>query len=375
LAWPVVVKHMVHEDDPMLPSSDDAGAVTDTFDNIKSCENKCIFCFIDQNPPGMRETIYVKDDDDVLSRDTGSYITLTNLTQDDVTRICASGTPCLYVSVHTTDPELRCTMMGNNRAGEVLGYLKTFADTGIEFHGQIVVVPDYNDSEKLTKTLKDLQKYDFASIGVVPVGLTARRDCLPKLRAVDCENARDIIERCNYYENVYCADELYLIAGMPLPEITDQQTFDMQRENGIGMMVNMRDDFMSYCHRKRVKVRKAEPFTLITGKACEGFFKDLIKNLPQGKVIGVENKFYGESITVAGLITGVDIIEQLRGGEYYRLLIPSNMLRHEQDVFLDNITPDEIEDVLDCPVQIVPNNGAALVEAICDKKKFKLRRV
>ncbi|MCL2547146.1 MAG: DUF512 domain-containing protein [Oscillospiraceae bacterium] len=334
------------------------------FDEIKSCENKCIFCFIDQNPLKMRPSIYVKDDDVRLSIMTGSYVTLTNLTEQDVAWILEMQIPRLHVSVQATDEALRCKMMGNARAGEALQWLKIFVEAGIELHGQVVVCPDYNDGKQLVKTLEDLRQYGFESISIVPVGLTAHREKLTSLRAVTCEDANDIVARCKPFKNVYCADELYLTAELPFPSLEAYSDFP-QLDNGVGMMVLFRHEFIS--HKKR-KWQKPKPFTLVTGIAALAFFRELLQDFPQGQVVAIENHFFGMGVTVAGLVTGSDMIKQLKPGKHERLLIPSNMLRHEQDVFLDNITPAQVAQAIGCPIRVVQNDGAALLDAIYGRK-------
>jgi len=342
------------------------------FDGMKTCANKCVFCFIDQNPPGMRDTIYGKDDDTRLSVLTGSYITLTNLTDSDVARIAGMRISPIHVSVHTTDSDLRCTMLKNRFAGESLRHLKSLSDAGIELHGQIVICPGYNDGERLTQTLNDLQAYRFASVSVVPVGLTKHRSGLPPLRPVDATNARDIIARCEPFDRVYCADELYLTAGLPLPEEDAYGGFP-QLDNGVGMLASFRADFRRHLPQAKWR-RKIKPFTLVTGEAAAPFFRELLTYIPcdNGQVAAIENDFYGRSVTVAGLVTGSDIIAQLRGGRHERLLIPSLMLRHEQDMFLDGVTPRQIAEAIGCPVQIVPNDAAALISAIQKPRKYKV---
>jgi len=337
------------------------------FDGMKTCENNCVFCFMKQNTPNMRSSTSCHDDDWRLSYLTGSYITLTNMNDDTAAKIAERRISPLHISVHCTDEAMRNKMLGNNNAGTALRHIQTFIDADIELHGQIVVCPGYNDGEMLSRTLRDMTA--FASIAVVPVGLTKWREELAELQSVNKEIARDCIERIAAFSNAYAADELYLLAGIAVPNADKYDNFP-QLENGVGLLANFRTEWAAL----RKPIKKVKPFTLVTGMAAEGFFRELLADVQCSDmtIVPIRNDFFGESVTVAGLVTGGDIIAQLRGGNHHRLLIPSVMLRHEGDMFLDNSTPQQVAKALGCAVQVVPVNAASLAEALKDEKAFRV---
>lgn len=363
------------------PEGRDLGLNFDTvlMDDMRSCANHCIFCFVDQMPPGMRKTLYFKDDDARLSFLQGNYITLTNLTDREAQRIIDLRISPINVSVHTTDPQLHCTMLGNKNALRSLDYIRAFCKAGIVMNGQIVVCPGWNDGDQLRRTLRDLTEMQFSSCSLVPVGITKYRQGLAKLRPVDAATAAEIIDIADEYgrENLerfgtrrfFCADELYLRAGRPLPQAEYYEGY-RQLENGVGLMRSLEDDFLAGLATVDVPVRFS-PFTIATGTAAAPFLGGLVQRAQadypglRGQVIAVENDFFGHTIDVAGLLTGQDISAQLRGRDLGdRVLIPIHMMRHGETVFLDDYTVERLSRELGVPVQVVDEDGFALVDAM-----------
>ena len=359
----------------------DLGLNFDTYlmDEMRSCANHCVFCFVDQMPPGMRQTLYFKDDDARLSFLLGNYITLTNLTEREAQRIIDLHISPINVSVHATDPQLHCTMLGNKDAARSLDYIKTFCKAGIVMNGQIVVCPGWNDGDQLRRTLRDLTEWEFSSCSIVPVGITKYRKGLAKLRPVDADGARDIIAIAEAFgqENLrrfgtrrfFCADELLLRAGMELPQ-EDYYEGYRQLENGVGMLRSLEDDFLAGLATVDVPARFS-PFTIATGTAAAPFLRGLVQRAMgdypglRGQVIAVENDFFGHTIDVAGLLTGQDISAQLRDRDLGdRVLIPIHMMRHGETVFLDDYTVERLSRELGVPVQVVDEDGFALVDAM-----------
>ena len=363
------------------PEGRDLGLNFDTvlMDDMRSCANHCIFCFVDQMPPGMRKTLYFKDDDARLSFLQGNYITLTNLTDREAQRIIDLRISPINVSVHTTDPQLHCTMLGNKNALRSLDYIRALCKAGIVMNGQIVVCPGWNDGDQLRRTLRDLTEMQFSSCSLVPVGITKYRQGLAKLRPVDAATAAEIIDIADEYgrENLerfgtrrfFCADELYLRAGRPLPRAEYYEGY-RQLENGVGLMRSLEDDFLAGLATVDVPVRFS-PFTIATGTAAAPFLGGLVQRAQadypglRGQVIAVENDFFGHTIDVAGLLTGQDISAQLRGRDLGdRVLIPIHMMRHGETVFLDDYTVERLSRELGVPVQVVDEDGFALVDAM-----------
>ena len=363
------------------PEGRDLGLNFDTvlMDDMRSCANHCIFCFVDQMPPGMRKTLYFKDDDARLSFLQGNYITLTNLTDREAQRIIDLRISPINVSVHTTDPQLHCTMLGNKNALRSLDYIRAFCKAGIVMNGQIVVCPGWNDGDQLRRTLRDLTEMQFSSCSLVPVGITKYRQGLAKLRPVDAATAAEIIDIADEYgrENLerfgtrrfFCADELYLRAGRPLPRAEYYEGY-RQLENGVGLMRSLEDDFLAGLATVDVPVRFS-PFTIATGTAAAPFLGGLVERAQadypglRGQVIAVENDFFGHTIDVAGLLTGQDISAQLRGRDLGdRVLIPIHMMRHGETVFLDDYTVERLSRELGVPVQVVDEDGFTLVDAM-----------
>ncbi len=362
---------------------DDLGLEFETFlmDSKQSCCNKCIFCFIDQMPPNMRETLYFKDDDARLSFLQGNYVTLTNLSQKDIDRIIQMKLS-INVSVHTTNPELRCKMMNNRFAGEKLDYLRQFAEAGISMNCQIVLCPGINDGAELERTLTDLGKLmpSIQSVAVVPVGLTKFRDGLYPLKLFDKESAGkalDLIEdfRRDFLKKygtrlVFPADEFYITAERPLPSGEEYEDYS-QYENGVGMIRSLIDEYDSAFKMAEDDEIKPCSTSIATGELSYKYICELIEKTEKKwhnincKVYKIRNDFFGETITVTGLITGQDLIAQLKDkplGD--TLLISSNMIKKDSDLFLDDYTISDVEKALNIKIRMVNNDGFELFDAI-----------
>ncbi len=349
-------------------------------DSQHSCKNKCIFCFIDQLPHGLRDTLYFKDDDSRLSFLFGNYITLTNLTEHEIDRIIKMHISPVNISVHTTDPALRCRMMNNRFAGDALDIIKRFDDAGIAMNFQLVLVPGYNDGAQLEKSLRDLSAYKNAhSIASVPVGLTKFREGLTEIEPFSKETAAQVIditdkigaenEKRLGYRLVYASDEFYLKAERPIPAAVTYDEF-RQLDNGVGMWALFEkesaealEDIPAPEAQRRV--------TCVTGVAAYPLIKSTVDNAAakwhnlECNVYDIKNNFFGERITVAGLVTGGDIISALQGqplGE--ELLIPSNMLRFERDLFLDDVSVTELGNTLGVTVRVIEPDGYSFVAAL-----------
>lgn len=347
----------------------------------RTCKNNCVFCFIDQMPPGMRETLYVKDDDERLSFLLGNYVTLTNLTEAEMERIVRYRIMPINISVHTTNPELRCAMLHNRFAGSIVESLRYFADNGIGMNGQIVLCPGYNDRDELSRTLNDLMGFypQMASVSVVPVGLSKYREGLAKLDKFDAEGARETLSiigsiqaqmRSQYGTNfVYASDEFFLLAGEALPDSSYYDGFP-QIENGVGMMTDFKEGLDAALSEACAVRGNGVPrrVGIITGRLAADFMRDCAQKASAAcgvelSVYPVTNDFFGEDITVSGLITGADIIRQVPPGAD-RYLIPENMVRSHTHDLLDDVTTEDIEKALQAEVRIVPVDGAAFLEAM-----------
>lgn len=346
-------------------------------DAPRSCHNRCVFCFIDQLPKGMRKTCYFKDDDFRLSFLQGNYVSMTNMSPEDVDRILRYHLPRINISVHTTNPELRKHMLHNRRAGEVLSYLKRFAEGGLCINAQIVLCPGYNDGAELDRTLGDLGALgeNVESISIVPVGLSAHREGLAELQPFDAEMAKKTIARVHAWQEkflqshgtrlVYLGDEFYIMAKMPFPDYDDYEGFP-QLENGVGLCTSLCYEFEEALRETKKRVPKHKK-TIATGQSAYEILSGLAAKLQGEKVrvIPIVNRFFGERITVTGLITGGDLIAQLRGRDLgEELLLSSAMLRHDEDVFLDDKTVQDVEQALGVRVVIVQNDGYALLDAM-----------
>lgn len=368
------------------PEGLDLGIDFDTYlmDTQRGCSNKCVFCFIDQLPKNMRSTLYFKDDDARMSFLLGNYISMTNLSDEDVRRIIAMRISPLNISVHTTNPDLRTKMLGNARGGESLRHLKSFYDASLTLQCQIVVCPGYNDGAELSRTLRDLSAMAPAvsSIAVVPVGLSRHRDGLAALEPVSKKCALDTIKRINLAREacesecgnplVFAADEFYLKAGLdyPAPEYYCDYS---QLENGVGMMSMFEHELNSALYMEDDNLPAPAEFTIATGLAAADFMQkmiDLIKmKCPELKcgIIAVENNFFGAGVDVAGLLTGGDIMNAARGKVLGRLLLPACTMKHGETVFLDDITLADLSHELSCPVETVEVDGGAFFDAIFNR--------
>lgn len=362
---------------------DDLGLEFDSFlmDSQKSCSNKCIFCFIDQNPKGMRDTIYVKDDDLRLSFMHGNYITLTNLKDCDIDRIIKLKISPINVSVHTLNGELRKKMLGNRFADRIGELMKRLAEAHIEMKCQIVLCRDINDGKELLYTLNGLKELypAVSSVSVVPVGLTDHREGLYPLKAFDSESSLEVIKTVTEFGDrclnelgtrlVFPADEFFVKAGKDCPDASFYEEFT-QLENGVGLL-SLFDSEVAEALSKLKTKRQRHSVSIATGvAACKNIVKSVdeiakkVHNL-RCNVFAIENNFFGKSVTVSGLVTATDIIDQLKGkelGEY--LLIPSSMLRFEGDMFLDSLTPADVERALGVKVRIVGGSGSDFVSAV-----------
>ncbi|MBO4987403.1 MAG: DUF512 domain-containing protein [Lachnospiraceae bacterium] len=356
-------------------------------DDYRSCHNKCIFCFIDQMPKGMRETLYFKDDDARLSFLQGNYITLTNMSDHDIDKVIKYRLSPINISFQTTNPELRCKMLNNRFAGEALNKVKKFYDAGIEMNGQIVLCKDVNDGDELERSLQDLYGYlpHLKSVSIVPVGLSKYREGLYPLEPFDKKDAEILIDTVERWQQkameeyglhfVHASDEWYILADRDMP---DEESYDgyLQLENGVGMlrlMINEFDDALNEACNKKVKgfVPVKEKVSLITGKLAYPYIlqmaKRLMKEFPEKEiqVFPIRNEFFGEMITVSGLLTGQDIIKQCKDvdlGE--RLMLPENLLRSGEIVLLDDITTIDIQNSLQVEVDIVKSSGYGFLESI-----------
>ena len=366
---------------------DDIGLEFETplMDKKHTCKNACVFCFIDQMPKGMRETLYFKDDDDRLSFLHGNYVTLTNLGEEDIERIIRMHISPVNVSVHTTNPQLRVQMMKNKRSGEVLAYLPRLAEAGIALCTQIVLCKGLNDGAELDRSMRDLAKLFPAlrSCAIVPVGLTKFRDKLYPLELFSPEECAKVIKQVTSFGDeclkaygsrlFYCSDEFYVRAGLPLPSDDYYEDYS-QIENGVGMLTSLESEFDFALEDLEDELKRFCPprtVSIATGAAAYDHLLRLSEKL-MARVEGLEirvhrivNHFFGESVTVAGLLTGKDVSEQLTGKDLGdELLFPAVMLRADGDVFLDDMTPDELSKRLGVPVRPSKSDGFELVKAL-----------
>ena len=349
-------------------------------DSQRSCKNKCVFCFIDQLPKGMRDTLYFKDDDSRLSFLFGNYITLTNLTEHEISRIIKMHISPVNISVHTTNPALRCKMMNNRFAGDSLGIIKRFDEAGIKMNFQLVLVPGYNDGEELERSLSDLLGFEnVLCIASVPVGLTKYREGLTELEPFSKETAEKVIEITEKYAEkaltargeklIFAADEFYLKAEREIPDASYYDDFH-QLDNGVGMWALFEKESADAVSSLK-EPSKRRRVSVVTGFAAYPLIKSTVDRAEKewhnfrGEVFAIENNFFGERITVAGLVTGKDIIEQLKGKELGdELLIPSNILRFERDLFLDDTSVEELSKELSVKVKICEPDGYSFVECL-----------
>lgn len=360
-------------------------------DDYRSCSNRCIFCFIDQLPEGMRDTLYFKDDDSRLSFLQGNYVTLTNMSDEDVERIITYHLEPINISFHTMNPELRCRMLHNRFAGEALKKADRFFEAGVMMNGQIVLCKGINDGPELEASIERLAGYlpYLQSVSVVPVGLTSHREGLYPLKPFTKEDAEEVLDLIHGWQErlyrehgthfIHAGDEWYLLAGRELPEA---ETYDgyLQLENGVGMVRLFREEIREELEKakeqeqspgaegRRVTVatgRLAAPILQEAARAVEAQYPEV-----RVQVLAVENRFFGERITVAGLLTGRDLKEQLSGQELGdALLLTENMFRDGTEAFLDDMTAGELSGALQVPITIVKSDGKAFLEAVLGLEK------
>ncbi len=352
-------------------------------DEYRSCRNNCIFCFIDQMPPGMRETLYFKDDDSRLSFLQGNYVTLTNMSDHDIDRIIKYHLGPINISFQTTNPQLRCKMLHNRFAGDIFPKVQRLYEAGIEMNGQIVLCKGVNDGEELERSIRDLSQYlpHLRSVSIVPVGLSKYRDGLYPLEPFTKEDAQNVLERVHRWQKklyaayglhfIHCSDEWYILAEQPMPP-EEQYDGYLQLENGVGMLRLLNTEVQEAVQAMEGN-DTVRHFSVATGKLAAPYIE---KNLSyvrekfpniQGTVYAIRNDFFGPMITVSGLITGQDLIAQLKDQDLgERLLIPCNMLRAGENVFLDDITVEEAEEALQIKITVVNEDGASFVHAVVD---------
>lgn len=361
---------------------DDIGLEFSTYlmDEKKRCRNNCIFCFIDQNPKGMRETIYFKDDDERLSFLHGNYVTLTNLTESDIERIIKMRISPINISVHTTNPALRVMMMRNRFAGDCLRFIKMLDDGGIAINAQLVLCKGINDGIELERSLSDLIKLDnIESVALVPCGLTGHREGLYELEPFDKESAKSVIEIADRFGErslaekgmrlIYPSDEFFLLSNEEIPDEDYYEGYP-QLENGVGMIRNDITEFLE-CLENLKALEYNRKVTVATGFAAKDHLKRLANYAAEKfeklnvQVVPIRNDFFGGSVTVSGLVTGGDIIAQLKGIDLGdELLIPENMLRAQGDLFLDNVSLTDVENSLKIKIRVVSSGGYDLCEAM-----------
>jgi hypothetical protein len=361
---------------------DDLGLEFETYlmDRQMGCKNACIFCFVDQTPPGMRKSLYFKDDDTRMSFLFGNYTTLTNLKEGDIQRIIKMHISPINISIQTMNPALRVQMMKNPFAGESLKFVRMLTEGGIKINTQIVLCPGYNDGEQLEYSLSELAKLgpNVQSIAVVPVGLTRYREKLTPLRGFFPQEAVEVVKTmerwgeyfCKEYgtRTAYASDEFYILAGKDFPPYEFYEDF-AQLENGVGMMTLMQHDFAQALKEAQLEQSPAaHRCTIATGQLAYPMMQDFAERVQQAfpqvqvQVKKIRNDFWGPTITVAGLITGQDLLAQLEGLDLgSELLIPANMLRHEQDRFLDDLTLEQVQETLGVPVLPVENDAFELL--------------
>lgn len=356
-------------------------------DDAKSCRNKCIFCFIDQLPKGMRSTVYFKDDDTRLSFLQGNYVTLTNMSDEEIDRMIQMRISPINISVHTTNPDLRRKMLTNKNAGKVYDIMKRFAKADLFMNCQIVLCPGFNDKEELDRSISDIAALcpNVLSLSVVPVGLTRYRDGLCNLTPFDKQRAYETVVQIEEWQKkilktntsrlVYASDELYLMAGIPIPSADKYEGFP-QIENGVGLIASMEEEFDEAI--KLVKRKKrARSVTLATGELAYPFIKSLTERLEavcdgvRLSPIAIKNNFFGGGVNVVGLVCGNDLIEQLSKIELGDIItIPSVMLRDGDDVFLDDVTLQEAEERLKRKIIPVNNDGYEFIETLLGEELF-----
>ena len=349
----------------------------------RHCRNRCLFCFVDQLPHGLRETLYVKDDDWRLSLMMGNYVTLTNVSDSEFHRILSRKASPLFISVHATDPDVRCAMLRNRNAGNLMARLNKLKENGLEFHCQVVLCPGVNDGDILDRTIRDLASLwpSSRSLAIVPVGLTKHRQGLPDLKGFDAESARELLNLIKTHQQrflrelgtrfVFPSDEFYCICGENIPSDAEYEDYP-QIENGVGMLRLLEQECEEafeflFPDGKRENVIP-ETVLIPTGISAAPFIEKIVNRYkPENitmHVIPVINRFFGETITVTGLIVGRDLIDTLSGISCDRILLCDTMLRDQTDRFLDDTTLDQVSTALGKPLSIVRNNGESLIRAL-----------
>lgn len=346
----------------------------------KTCANHCMFCFIEQMPPGMRQSLYVRDDDWRLSLMAGNFVTLTNLPRQEMDRMIERKASPIYVSVHTTNGELRKKMLSHVHADRIMEHLRRFADHGMSFHCQVVLCPGINDGAELDRTLSDLASLapHALTVALVPVGLTRYREHLYPLRPYTKEEARQVLSQAHAFQEkmlrehgtrfVFPSDEFYQIAGHPLPDADSYEDFP-QFENGVGLLVRLKDEFETALRLDPDDSNAvARRVIMATGTSVAPFMQELIGAHPisgvQVRIKPILNRFFGETVTVSGLITGQDLVSQLQGEEADEILITESMLREGEDIFLDDMTLNQAQEALGIRITPVPDDGADLLYAL-----------
>ena len=352
-------------------------------DEYRSCRNKCIFCFIDQLPKGMRSTLYFKDDDSRLSFLQGNYLTLTNMSEHDIDRIIQYKLSPINISFQTMNPELRCKMLHNRFAGEIFDKVKRLKDAGIIMNGQIVLCRGVNDGAELERSIRELTAYmpQLESVSVVPVGLTRYRDGLYPLEPFTKEDACEVLDLIHGWQEklykewgnhfIHAGDEWYILAERPIPE---EKTYDgyLQLENGVGMVRLLDEEVAQTLAGMTGDDRKIHR-TIATGELAAPFLRKHVESVRKKypnvdiQVFAIKNEFFGGKITVAGLITGTDLISQLKGKDLGdRLLLTNHMLKSGEPVFLDDVTVDDVQNALQIKVSIVESSGADFVSSLIE---------
>lgn len=345
----------------------------------KRCKNKCIFCFVDQLPKNMRKPLYLKDDDYRLSFISGNYITMTNLNECDVLRIIEQNLSPLYFSVHSVDRDIRKRLLGLQAYDNLEELIGRFSKAGITMHCQIVVCPGINDGADLIKSVNSLSKYypNVKSVAVVPVGLTRHRQSLEKIMPVEEILAKETIKEIEKLENVFLkkfndpfvflSDEFYIKACLKIPPSDFYKEFS-QIENGIGLIAKFKEEFMQALHEVKAKKVKNK-YCIITGKSAEEFIKNLINEFDikfnsKPDVIAVENNFFGNTVTVSGLLTGADIISQFNNQKYDKILLPKCLTKEFEDILLDDTTVKDLEKALNSKISLVEIDGGKFLEEL-----------
>ncbi len=363
----------------------------DNNSSIRRCKNNCIFCFIDQMPSGLRDTLYVKDDDERMSFLYGNYITLTNLSEAEKERIVRYRIMPINISVHTTNPELRKTMLRNRFAGNIMTELHYFKDNHIAMNAQIVLCPGYNDGDELSRTLSDLSRLypEMRSVSVVPIGLTQFRKGLPDIVPVSPDKARetlDIIKTCqetmlarHNVHFVYPGDELYLTANREIPDAAYYEDFS-QIENGVGMIADFEKQLKTAIASQKYNedCQKKRFYGIITGELASPYVKRWCEQITKAyadicfEIYTIVNNYFGKSITVSGLITGSDIMNQIpHNKKIDAYFLPGNCVKHETEMLLDDVTVTELSNHFQKPVRVIANDGRALLsEAVVGKMDF-----